>query len=270
MIVATHGIVSSYVSVDTDAQAFITAANITDNTQKSAVNQLVLDLKSYGIWTKFKAIYPFVGGTATTHKFNLKDPRDLDAAFRLVFNGGWTHSSTGAKPNGTTGYADTKLSPLNALNLNSTHISYYSRTQTSEDNKTEIGCSSNAGELPILQMYIRRSNSFVSDQYDFTNNRITVANTNTTGLFVATRTSSVSHKIYRNSTLLGTDTNTSTQSVLPTTNMTIAAYSNIFNITRFSAKETAFASIGDGLTDTDAANLYTAVNNYQVALSRNV
>ena len=31
-----------------------------------------------------KAIYPFVGGTATTHKFNLKDPADINAAFRLV------------------------------------------------------------------------------------------------------------------------------------------------------------------------------------------
>ena len=34
--------------------------------------------------------------------------------------------------------------------------------------------------------------------------------------------------------------------------------------------EYAFSSIGDGLTDTEAANLYTLVQNYQVALSRNV
>ena len=55
-----------------------------------------------------KALYPFVGGTATSHKFNLKDPRDLDAAFRLQFNGGWTHNSNGVTPNGTNGYADNK------------------------------------------------------------------------------------------------------------------------------------------------------------------
>ena len=82
MIVATHGILASYKGIDTDAQAFITATGITDNTQKNSINQLVLDLKSYGVWSKIKAIYPFVGGTATTHKFNLKDPRDLDAAYR--------------------------------------------------------------------------------------------------------------------------------------------------------------------------------------------
>ena len=71
--------------VDPDAQAFITAASITDPTQQSAINQLVVDLKGYSIWTKMSAIYPMVGGTASSHKFNLKDPRDLDAAFRLVF-----------------------------------------------------------------------------------------------------------------------------------------------------------------------------------------
>ncbi len=68
---------------DADAQAFITATAITDLTQQTAINTLVTQLKTYGIWTKMKALYPFVGGTATAHKFNLKDPRDLDAAFRL-------------------------------------------------------------------------------------------------------------------------------------------------------------------------------------------
>ncbi len=50
--------------LDPDAQAFITAAGITDATQQSAINTLVTDLKGYGIWTKMKAIYPFVGGTS--------------------------------------------------------------------------------------------------------------------------------------------------------------------------------------------------------------
>jgi hypothetical protein len=36
----------------------------------------------------------------------------------------------------------------------------------------------------------------------------------------------------------------------------------------FNTYECAFASIGDGLTDTDAANLYTRVQAYQTALSR--
>ena len=106
-----YSLISLMPKVD-DAQAFITAAGITDPTQQSAIITLVSDLKAYGIWTKFKAIYPIVGGTASQHKFNLKDPRDLDAAFRLTFATGYTHSSTGMLPNGTTAFADTKFNPI--------------------------------------------------------------------------------------------------------------------------------------------------------------
>ena len=90
--------------VDPNAQAFITAAGITDPTQQSAIDNLVIGLKADGLWTPMQALYPFVGGTASTHKYNLKDPRDLDAAYRLQFNGGMTHSANGILFNGTNGY----------------------------------------------------------------------------------------------------------------------------------------------------------------------
>ena len=116
MFLATNGILArSSGGVDPDAQAFITAAGITDPTQQSAINTLVTDLKGYNIWTKFKAIYPIVGGSASSHKFNLKDPRDLDAAFRLNYAIGVNHSSNGMVSNGTSGYADTFLRPATHL-----------------------------------------------------------------------------------------------------------------------------------------------------------
>jgi hypothetical protein len=44
---------------------------------------------------KFMAIYPLVGGTQSTTKWNLKDPRDLDAAYRLSFYGNPVYAGTG-------------------------------------------------------------------------------------------------------------------------------------------------------------------------------
>jgi len=38
----------------------------------------------------------------------------------------------------------------------------------------------------------------------------------------------------------------------------------------YSIRQCAFASIGDGLTDAESSNFYTAVNTYQTTLSRNV
>jgi hypothetical protein len=101
---------------DADAQAFIDSAAITDATQKAAIYRLVADLKgipnalyaTLNIWDSLKAIYPFVGGNLNAHKRNLKDPRDLDAAFRMTFTGTPTHTSNGVVT-GNSGYGDTHL-----------------------------------------------------------------------------------------------------------------------------------------------------------------
>ena len=115
-------------SNDPDAFAFLTATGITDPTISSAIINLVISLKNFGIWTKMYAIYPMVGGTAFTNKFNLINPLDTNAAFRLNFVGGWTHSANGALPNGTNAYADTFLNPSFTLPLNSHSFGIYSRT----------------------------------------------------------------------------------------------------------------------------------------------
>lgn len=39
---------------------------------EESINELVKDLKSNNLWDKMKAIYPFVGGTVSSHRFNLK------------------------------------------------------------------------------------------------------------------------------------------------------------------------------------------------------
>ena len=96
-----------YPSIDPDCAAFLTATGITNPTISGAICTLVTSMKANGTWAKMNAIYPFVGGTATTHKFNLKNPADTDAAFRLSFSGGWVHSANGILPNGTNTFANT-------------------------------------------------------------------------------------------------------------------------------------------------------------------
>ncbi len=98
-------------NLDPNAQAFILAANITDPTQQQAINTLVVDLKANNLWNNMDAIYPFVGGTADSHKYNLKDPRDLDIAYRLEYRGTpATHNAQGITFNAG-GYASTWCVP---------------------------------------------------------------------------------------------------------------------------------------------------------------
>lgn len=243
---------------DSDAQTFFTAAGITDTTQKTAVNQLVLDLKGYGIWTKMKSIYPFVGGTATTHKYNLKDPRDLDAAFRLVFNGGWTHSANGILPNGTNAYADTFLVESNVLALNSAHVSIYSRTN-STGLKCDVGGSGPSAQTNIFPNY---SNTFYPRIQDI--NSGTSLNSDTRAMYMANRVSSSEAQGWRNSTKY-----TITSNSLGRNNLSY--YLSAFNSGGYySDRELAFATIGDGLTDTEVSNFYTVVQAFQTTLGRNI
>lgn len=265
------------VAIDADATAFITAASITDATQKSAINTLVTDLKGYGIWAKMKAIYPFVGGSATSHKFNLKDPRDLDAAYRLVFSGGWTHSSTGALPNGTTGFADTFMIPSTALTNNSSHLSYYSRTNRGYINSIAIGSyqgspSYNNFTLSFRSLGVSGQNRSVSGQYNgFSGADYSEYSTTSSNYFlIGSKTAVNLNKIYENGVLKNSNTSTSVMS-LPNVRVLIGACSSgSTNVTQYDNLESAFASIGDGLSDTESANLYTAVQTYQTTLSRNI
>jgi hypothetical protein len=254
---------------DDDARNFLNAAFISSETQQRAVNDLVVDMKNVGLWGKMKAIYPFVGGTAASHKWNLKDPRDVNAAFRLQFNGGWTHSSTGADPNGTTAWAETYLNPSTTLSAHSIGLTYYSRENTSggtsigADNnsfpgeycKIRIGSGSNIGELAIGATNVGLS-------------KFTV--TNSAAYFIGSATNSTTRKMYRNGVSI-TFNSQETLGVNGLVNYSLPLARNGGALTySYDNKECAFATIGDGLTDTDAANLYTIVQKYQTTLGRQV
>ena len=244
---------------DPDAQAFITAAAITDVTQQNAINTLVLALKGYSIWTKFKAIYPIVGGVASSHAVNLKTP----GTYNLSFASGWTHSATGMLPNGAT-YADTSFN-VNSYRDNN-HISLYIRTNVNESS-VDMGVFSTASGGTYFDIESRFSNVAYFGNH-VANTYINYANTNSQGLHINNRTSSILQNVFLNNIKKATNTNATTSSL--NLNMWIGARNTAGLSSLYSTKQFAFASIGDGLTDTDAANFYTAVQAYQTTLSRQV
>jgi hypothetical protein len=253
----------SYGGCDADAVAFLAAAGITDPTITSAICTLVSSMKADGTWAKMNAIYPMVGGTATTHKFNLKNPADTDAAFRLSFIGGWTHSANGALPNGTNAYADSFLNANTTLNLISSHISYYSRTNIGE-NRYDMGAAVDPSSYIVI-LSRNAANNFRSIVY--TGNINDVSNTDSRGWFCSNRPSLTVLNAFKNLT----KTHNLTQTALSKPNKTI--YLGALNFTTpalFSTKQCAFATIGSGLTDVEAAALYNSIQAFQTTLGRNV
>jgi hypothetical protein len=230
-------------------------------------------MKNNGTWAKCSAIYPMVGGTASTHKFNLKNPLDTNAAFRLSFSGGWTHSANGALPNGTNAYANTFLIP-NTLSNTNHHLSYYSRTQSTTGGQIDIGAEVVASNNNFaLDLYFGSLSikAFVSSGYPTYS--VTSANNDTLGFTIGTRTSNTSAKLFQEGVLLSTLATNNSPSTLPNRALYIGANNNVFNAGAggsFSVKQCAFASIGSGLTDAEALALYNSIQAMQVTLSRQV
>jgi hypothetical protein len=184
---------------DVAALAFFSAAGITIDTQKNAVNYLVTQLKGAGLWSKFTALYPIVGGNATAHSYNLKDT----ARFKITWVNSPTHSSTGVLYNGTTQYGDTGINAATYLTINSTAISAYSRT-TGAAAATRVTYGLGDAGANRLQMYIRQTGDLLLfDSYDNLNGRVNASNTTTHGLFTGSRTSTTSSTAYRNSASIG-------------------------------------------------------------------
>jgi hypothetical protein len=278
-----NAVVSRYFPIvsDSDAQAFIVSANIQDTTQAGAINTFVIALKGYGLWTKFKAIYPMLGGTAASHSINLINPRNTDSAYRLSFNGaGWVHSSTGAKPNGTSDYANTFLNPSTAFAdfKNNNHLSIYSRTQNPISDGWNIAVGNADVGDPLWGLAIKRptwnvyTNPIIYDFGNYSGNgRIVTTYNDARGFWIGSTTASNSHKLYRNGTSLATSTNVASGTI-SNANFYIGRINNTGGggINYGLDNELALVTVGDGLTDAESSNFYIAVQAYETTLGRQV
>jgi hypothetical protein len=260
---------NSLTILDADANAFLTAASITDNTIVNAVNQLFVSLKGYSIYNKMYALHLYVGGTSSTHKWNAVNPLDTNAAYRIVWNGGVTHNANGVTGNGTNGYGETYLQPSTALTQNNTHIAFYSRTNSTQaSSNAEMGITDGTLNASLRICSRNGSNQSV---YSINDNTVGIATsiTDSTGFWIASRTASNVRKLYRNGSSINSSTNASvarSTSTIPVLGQKTAT--NTMN--HYSIKNFALSSTGESFNDTEAANYYTAVQAFQTALGRQV
>ena len=252
---------------DADAQAFLNAAEITNVTQANAVNTLVIGMKAQGLWTKMKAVYPMVGGTATSHMYNLKDPRNLDAAYRLQFTGGWTHSALGALPNGVNTLARTYLVPTTALNTNDHALFFYLNTNNPNVATDPLDMGSIEDVNRRLVLYSRL------DVFGGTADAaaVSIPYVAPRACFaLITKQSATVSSAFKNATKVVTAASGGTPPPL---------YDIIFGNCRisgtpygigWSTNRFAMVGISDGLSDADSVNLYNLTQTFQTTLGRQV
>lgn len=255
----------TFFTFDSDAEAFFTTLGITDETQQLAIDSMVKDMKSYSIWNKFYAIYPFVGGTSVRHSYNLKNT----AQYQITWTVNPTHTSNGVVFNAAQ-YGRTGIIPSTALTLNNTGIHIYSRRSPSVANRVEISAA-NTGNQLLKVVKNSGSNVSYSGQYNVTAGQgylTTPALSDVAGLMSFSRTASNSHAIYKKGLLVSS--NTTSGGTLPTSDLWIGTQNSNGSpsITEYYLGTLQFVAVSQGLTAAECGYLETIVENFQRDLSR--
>ena len=254
--------------LDADANAYMLTSN--NEIWKNQINALFTDLKSQGLYNKIQAFYPFLGTTAAQHKWNAKNPLDTNAAFRLQFFGGGTHSNLGYQCNGTNAYANTFF----AINLNANINSFGATIVCGTNNAnygtdvTDMGSTNPASATNMFRFTVRQNNTnkmsyFCS--YNQANGAFFTNNVDCRGVFTGLRNSISENKLFINKTLKASGTGGGTA---PTGGIYIGASNQGSSPFGYSNQRIQFTAIHEGLTDAEVVALHTIIDNFETAIGR--
>jgi len=240
-------------SIDVDAQNFIDTASISPQNEKDAIVELVSALKENGLWDKMSVIYPFVGGTASAHSYNLKDT----STYQITWGGtSLTHDSNGITGNNS-GYGNTGYI---SGNKDSMSVGVYIRNNVASNAALAVTqISPNVSTLLYPSDYLSRINSPAT---------LSLPARNPQGHTIAS-TSLIDRTDYSNGVVIGTLA-TPGGSAVNTIPMFIMARNLIGSAGSQSNFNISLAHIGDGLTGAEALTLYNIVQTFQTTLGRQV
>jgi hypothetical protein len=208
-------------------------------------------------------------------KFNLRNPADTDAAFRLVYSGSWNPGYSGVRGDGSTAYADTKLKPNLIMTFNNQHYTVY---------KTDIRDSgADLGSLNLFfnGSWLRLTTGSFNGSVSNNSSPDPFTITTKAGNFILNRTTSTRKQLYKNSPTpeVKVDKTPTDVQNYAIGNIFIGAVNRISSNsdpfatstpTEFSKTEIRLTTIGDGLTDYEAKALYWIVQKFQTTLGRQV
>jgi hypothetical protein len=233
---------------DVDAYNFLAAAGIYDDLYVLAINTLVVGLKTNNLWTKMRVIYPFIGGTATTHRYNLVNPNNS----QIQFYGAWTHNSDGATSTvRSTAYANTGFIP-SSNTLSSTtgmHMFYYMKNSSGISYTTLLSAN----------------NSSMYNAYSGTFGRVFGGTTVYRASEPATSYMLLSKQVAGTNNLFGQMNGVLTNAY---TDSTFNIDSTQFVINPDIVATAALVAFGEGLSQAEGTTLYNLVQAYQTTLGR--
>ena len=258
---------------NTYLSAVVSAGGTVDSTMSAATRTMFQSIWSNGLNTGMIYMYPFIGGTSGSHKFNALNPVDTDGGYRLTFNGGWTHSSSGATPNGTNAYANTYFTPNNlvSLTISGGTLGFYSGTDGGGNyGICAMGSYGGGGGSNGWALFPKSFNNVI-DAFTWENNtgaETTATNPSTLGGLAFTRTGSTQVQYVRRGVLFeSVSKNATAKSQYP---IYLGALNGNDVDTQYSPYRHQFTYAHTGLTPSQITTLDGIIQTYQTSLGRNV
>jgi hypothetical protein len=243
------------------------------NKNLEIIEMLVVDLwawmgLSQPLNTIFRFIYPFIGGSAIAHSFNLADP----SVGRITWNGTLTHNA-----NGVTGSSDAEGATGvtlggTALGDNYVCIGVYSRTNSAVDT-----CELSSGDEYPITISCKESSGSGRFKSGGTATPATLAIlinvTDSRGLFTNYRSGAAFLYAYRNGVVLTSNTGTCTGAAVGGISEFALFYDpDDVAAPAHSSRNLALVFLTNPSTAVlpKQAELYTVVQNFQTRLGRQV
>ena len=245
-----------------EVQNYINLTTGLSEAYKIALNNFVIEAKAYQIWNKLLYFNPRPGTTEAQNKFNLKDARDLNVAYRVVYTGTWIHSALGAKSNATDTFANTFLNPSTlGLTGNISMGTYCTEPPTGSGDVYLMGGHSGANNFFALQKGTTNGLTALAYGADAVNRTFT---NNARGMYAISVNGATKTSFYNDSLL---ETVAVTGSGVPN----VPIYEGALNLNgRYGSLAFGAGSsfIGTGLTVLEMNRLYEIILNLETAFSR--
>lgn len=254
--------------LDADVKKYKTKSGVSDSVIIGKVNTYVTELKAAGLWSKFYAIYPFLGATATTNSFNLKDP-DF---YQIFWAGGMTYGTLGVDFNGTTGFGDTNFDfSAIASTIEDIHFSFCTTDANGGLANIPMGVGSTAADDRIRIAFDAGTNNYYADMWSNADiaGRVLVSGMGApAGHYLATRYNDSAAFVYLDGVQMALNSTTVNVSEVPSDTFYIGA-ANVAGVAAgFTTKTFGLATIGKYMTGTDMTSFQTITDKFLTSLGR--
>ncbi|WP_442577870.1 SGNH/GDSL hydrolase family protein [Mesorhizobium sp. ASY16-5R] len=231
--------------------------------ERNRINALIVALKGYGIWSKLDEKQVMAMAISANASGNF-----INANFTMTLVNSPTFTAKkGYSGNGSTSYINTNFNPA-AGSLNFTQNScsimvWCNSTGTASSAVTDVGSFDGANGSIIR---CRGASNYVESRLNTgstsTSNPATV--TDAKGMTLISRTGSGGYSVYRDGVLVTSPAVVS--AAIANVNIFLGALNTSGTPSQHSNRQYGAFAVGGGLTATEAANYYTAMNTYMTAV----